>query len=102
MRRLHPRDNRTASPAQEEKSEPSKDRFMDHAPEVSDETVESLGELRAVRCGQSSKPVAYGQLATAYVPWQIYNNTLDLRNALCLGTLFPELVRTPPLYQKRA
>ncbi len=42
----------------------------------------------------------YGELATAYVPWQTFSQTLDLREALRVGTLFPELIRTPPLYQR--
>ncbi|HHW19355.1 MAG TPA: spore coat associated protein CotJA [Firmicutes bacterium] len=40
------------------------------------------------------------ELATAFVPWQMYGRTLDLREALRLGTLFPELTRTPPRYKK--
>ncbi len=42
----------------------------------------------------------FGELATAYVPWQTFSQTLDLREALRVGTLFPELVRTPPLYKR--
>jgi hypothetical protein len=42
----------------------------------------------------------FGELATAYVPWQMFGQTLSLRDALRTGTLFPELVRTVPLYQK--
>lgn len=42
----------------------------------------------------------FGELATAYVPWQMFNQTLSLSEALMLGTLFPELVRHVPLYQK--
>ncbi len=42
----------------------------------------------------------FGELATAYVPWQTFGQTLSLREALRTGTLFPELVRNVPLYQK--
>jgi hypothetical protein len=42
----------------------------------------------------------FGELATAYVPWQTFSQTLDPREALRVGTLFPELIRTPPLYQR--
>lgn len=30
-------------------------------------------------------------LAMAYVPWQQWNQTNELRKALCVGTIFPEL-----------
>lgn len=30
-------------------------------------------------------------LAMAYVPWQQFNQTYDLKKALCVGTIFPEL-----------
>ncbi|HHY11913.1 MAG TPA: spore coat associated protein CotJA [Firmicutes bacterium] len=42
----------------------------------------------------------FGELATAYVPWQMFTQTLSLREALRAGTLFPELIRTPPLYKR--
>lgn len=30
-------------------------------------------------------------LAMAYVPWQQWNQTYDLKKAMCAGTIFPEL-----------
>lgn len=30
-------------------------------------------------------------LAMAYVPWQQWNQTYELKKALCVGTIFPEL-----------
>jgi len=32
-------------------------------------------------------------LAMAYVPWQQWNQTYDLKKAMCAGTIFPELDR---------
>lgn len=49
---------------------------------------------------QTPSSMIFGELATAYVPWQTFSQTLDLREALRVGTLFPELIRTPPLYKK--
>lgn len=49
---------------------------------------------------QTPSRMIFGELATAYVPWQTFSQTLDLREALRVGTLFPELIRTPPLYKK--
>lgn len=30
-------------------------------------------------------------LAMAYVPWQRWNQTYELKKAMCAGTIFPEL-----------
>ncbi len=30
-------------------------------------------------------------LAMAYTPWQHWNQTYELKKALCVGTIFPEL-----------
>lgn len=38
-------------------------------------------------------------LAMAYVPWQQWNQTYELKKALCVGTIFPELDK--PFYGKR-
>lgn len=38
-------------------------------------------------------------LAMAYVPWQQWNQTYELKKALCAGTIFPELDK--PFYGKR-
>lgn len=48
----------------------------------------------------TTKPMGLGRLGTVFTPWQMYGETLDLREALRVGTLFRDLVRTPPLYKK--
>jgi len=48
----------------------------------------------------ATEPMGLGELANTFVPWQTYGKTLGLREALQTGTLFPELVRTPPLYKR--
>lgn len=40
------------------------------------------------------------QLATAWVPWQVYNGYVHPCEMAGPGTIFPELLRCPPLYQK--
>lgn len=47
-----------------------------------------------------SPPTGPVQLATAYVPWQVYNGYVRPPNLPAPGTIFPELARTPPLYKK--
>ncbi len=42
-------------------------------------------------CHQPSDPLSGLPLAMGYVPWQTFNNTMDLCKALQLGTIFPEL-----------
>jgi len=39
-------------------------------------------------------------LATAWVPWQVYNGYVHPCEMAGPGTIFPELLRCPPLYQK--
>ncbi len=39
-------------------------------------------------------------LATAWVPWQVYNGYVHPCEMAGSGTIFPELLRCPPLYQK--
>jgi hypothetical protein len=63
------------------------------------------GEPEATHVASQTAPdtpssLIFGELATAYVPWQMFGQTLSLRDALRTGTLFPELVRNVPLYQK--
>lgn len=41
--------------------------------------------------GQRSDPMRTFALAMAYVPWQQWNQTYDLKKAICAGTIFPEL-----------
>lgn len=47
-----------------------------------------------------SPPMGPMELATAYVPWQVYRGFVRPGEAQIPGTIFPELARTPPLYQK--
>lgn len=39
------------------------------------------------------------QLAEAFVPWQVYNGYCPPGQLEAPGTIFPEILRTPPLYQ---
>jgi hypothetical protein len=43
---------------------------------------------------------SFGELARAYVPVQVYTRILPAEEGFRRGTVFPELVRTPPLYQR--
>ncbi len=36
-------------------------------------------------------PLRSFALSMAYVPWQQWNQTYDLKKAMCAGTIFPEL-----------
>ncbi len=45
-------------------------------------------------------PTGPVRLATAYVPWQVYNGYVKPPNLPAPGTIFPELARTPPLYKR--
>ncbi|MBE3519700.1 MAG: spore coat associated protein CotJA [Firmicutes bacterium] len=44
--------------------------------------------------------MSFGELARAYVPVQVYARIFPPEEALRRGSVFPELVRTPPLYQR--
>lgn len=41
--------------------------------------------------GQRSDSMRSFALAMAYVPWQQWNQTYELKKAMCAGTIFPEL-----------
>lgn len=41
--------------------------------------------------GQRSDAMRSFALAMAYVPWQQWNQTYELKKAMCAGTIFPEL-----------
>lgn len=77
-----------------------------HKPLKMDQTGRlRAGNLRRPSFSNQATPdtpssLFFGELATAYVPWQTFGQTLSLREALRTGTLFPELVRNVPLYQK--
>lgn len=60
-----------------------------------EETVSESASAMYMDPGYYGPPV---RLAEAWVPWQTFSRTLELSEALKLGSLFPELVRTPPLY----
>lgn len=46
----------------------------------------------AACCESRSKDPLHGMaLAIAYVPWQHWNQTYELKKALQVGTIFPEL-----------
>lgn len=46
------------------------------------------------------RATAFGELARAYVPVQVYTRIFPPEEALRRGSVFPELIRTPPLYQR--
>ncbi len=60
----------------------------------------SEGPEASQMASDTPSSMIFGELATAYVPWQMFTQTLSLREALRAGTLFPELIRTPPLYKR--
>lgn len=56
----------------------------------------------SIKSPQAPNPrvLGMGELATAYVPWQVYTRIMAPGEAHPVGTIFPELARTPPLYKK--
>jgi len=69
-------------------------------PRYAEETKPSPPELTPDSQGSTALSSSPGELATAYVPWQVYTRIFEPREALQIGSIFPELVRTPPLYRK--
>jgi len=49
--------------------------------------------------GAAPPPVALVELAAAYVPFQVYTQIFRPGELPAPGTIFPELLRTPPLYR---
>lgn len=77
----------------------------DHGPEPADEFEAETQSVRPHGTSPSAgreliRATGFGELARAYVPAQVYTRIFPPEEALRRGSIFPELVRTPPLYQR--
>lgn len=77
----------------------------DREPEAADEFEAETQFVRPHGTSPSAgrellRATGFGELARAYVPVQVYTRIFPPEEALRRGSIFPELIRTPPLYQR--